>query len=404
MKKSFLVIAFLGAYAHVENQSPTTVFERSDSHSPEVTKRLEAEVGWKFGYRIPSLLVSKQGTILAFADRRQVSKEMKMPDGGIPTDVALRRSLDGGKTWQSEQILYPAKDCNYHSAMAVADAKSGRIYKFARRNPVAASSGLEGNDVKSWNSEFTYKQTLARGCGDYFVYSDDDGEHWSVPQSVDLPYPDDAHGCGLCNGVHGIQLDGGRMLILGKYTLGSSDKKPEAYTLVFYSDDGGRSWAKGCAVHTSDSNLEVVMAKVDEHTVLLNHRSFGSKKESDSARNSNLIGKDGEQLIDSYKNRLYASVCHAGMTSRVGTIITCKLFLSAPNASVSANSQHLLRQNLTLMLSRDGGKSWVQQEILDTDFSAYSDLQFAGDGTLLCLYESGKMVQSIKCLRIQTKD
>jgi len=47
-----------------------------------------------------------------------------LPDTGIPTDAMLKRSFDGGKTWQTEQILFPAENCNYHSAMAVADNQS----------------------------------------------------------------------------------------------------------------------------------------------------------------------------------------------------------------------------------------------------------------------------------------
>ena len=59
--------------ARGENTS-SAVFQRSDFGSPQLTKKQEDEVGWKFGYRIPSLLVTKRGTVLAFADRRKVDK------------------------------------------------------------------------------------------------------------------------------------------------------------------------------------------------------------------------------------------------------------------------------------------------------------------------------------------
>ena len=191
------------------------------------------------------------------------------------------------------------------------------------------------------------------------------------------------------------------MLILGKYVLAATDGKMGAYTQVFYSDDSGKTWNKGLSIHTRDSNLEVVMAKVDEQTVLLNHRPIGSKKDADSARNSDLIGTEGESLITSYQGGFYAAVCHVGMAPLAGSTSPYPLFISAPNASVSVNSQPLLRKKLTLMCSRNNGKSWERQRVLDDDFSGYSDLQFSNDGSLLCLYESGKLGQSIKCLRIE---
>ena len=399
----------LAAFGSAKGQTVTTVFERSDAQSSGMTKKLEAEVGWKFGYRIPSLLVTKKGTVLAFADRRKVGigtrkDGAKLPDTGIPTDVVLRCSLDSSKTWQMEQILFPAENCNYHGEMAVADNKGGRIYKFARRNPLSDGSQDGGTEGKSWRAGLTYKQTQEKGYGDYFVYSDDDGQNWSSPQPVDLPYPDDALNCSLCNGVHGIQFEGGRMLILGKYTLASSKGKTESYTQVFCSDDGGKTWKKGFALKPSGSNLEVVMAKVDEHTVLINHRPSGGKKDADSTRNAYLIGKDGEELINSYENRFYAAVCHAGLTSQLGEKTPYPLFLTAPSVSLTANNKELPRQNLTLLASRDGGDSWTREMVVDSGISSYSDLQFTRDGALLCLYEAGEQSKYIKCWRLEAAD
>ena len=54
------------------------------------------------------------------------------------------------------------------------------------------------------------------------------------------------------------------------------------------------------------------------------------------------------------------------------------------------------RQNLSIKLSRDDGKTWPLNKTLETDPSAYSDLAVLPDGTVLCLYEAG---ESIACAR-----
>jgi sialidase-1 len=48
------------------------------------------------------------------------------------------------------------------------------------------------------------------------------------------------------------------------------------------------------------------------------------------------------------------------------------------------------RQNLAVKLSHDDGRTWVATRTLEPGPSAYSDLAVLPDGTILCLYESGR--------------
>jgi sialidase-1 len=45
------------------------------------------------------------------------------------------------------------------------------------------------------------------------------------------------------------------------------------------------------------------------------------------------------------------------------------------------------RQNLSIKLSRDDGKTWPISKTLESGQSAYSDLAVLPDGTILCLFE-----------------
>ena len=66
-------------------------------HHPEAVSPFVAGTdGYKF-YRIPSLLLTKKGTLLGFCEGRS---------GGDCSDVNLlvKRSEDGGKTWDTQRL------------------------------------------------------------------------------------------------------------------------------------------------------------------------------------------------------------------------------------------------------------------------------------------------------------
>ena len=54
------------------------------------------------------------------------------------------------------------------------------------------------------------------------------------------------------------------------------------------------------------------------------------------------------------------------------------------------------RENLSIKLSRDDGRTWPVNKTLEPGSSAYSDLAVLPDGTVLCLFERG---DSIDCAR-----
>src|SRR5689334_8847013 len=59
----------------------------------------------KCHYRLPSLLITKSGTVLAACQKR-------FGQGGdfSPSNLVLRRSLDGGKTFEPEQTIFECDD------------------------------------------------------------------------------------------------------------------------------------------------------------------------------------------------------------------------------------------------------------------------------------------------------
>ena len=83
--------------------------------------------------------------------------------------------------------------------------------------------------------------------------------------------------------------------------------------------------------------------------------------------------------------------------SQPGTLI----FSNPHSLSRNKNAEEIpagrgKRQNLSIKLSRDDGKTWPLNKTLDAGPSAYSDLAVLPDGTVLCLYEAD---QDIACAR-----
>src|SRR5439155_22841269 len=77
----------------------------------------------KCHYRLPSLLITKNGTVLAACQKRFFQ-------GGdfSPSSLVLRRSLDGGKTFEPEQTLFDREGMITFNGNLIEDRDTGTIF------------------------------------------------------------------------------------------------------------------------------------------------------------------------------------------------------------------------------------------------------------------------------------
>ena len=73
----------------------------------------------------------------------------------------------------------------------------------------------------------------------------------------------------------------------------------------------------------------------------------------------------------------------ASHPSRSGTLL-----FSNPHTLPATPGGKSTRENLSIKLSRDDGRTWPVNRTLDAGPSAYSDLAVLPDGRVLCLYEA----------------
>jgi len=345
MKKLFLMSALLSAPVWAAPPEVSEVFAEGKNGFPAV--------------RIPSIVVTKSGALLAFAEGRKSLGDQ------AENQIIQRRSLDGGKMWDATQIIADDGKRPLNNPCAVVDQKTGRVLLMFQSYPEKLKeasgqikTGYEGDDiVKS-----------------YLIFSDDEGRSWSKIADVtrQVKRPEKVTTVASGPGI-GIQLQkgarAGRLLMpfnegpFGKWNVYAA-----------YSDDGGASWKIGDNVPggTGVTN-ECQVAELSDGRVLLNSRHMGGK-----ALRRVSISADGGQTWAPVQDA--PDLVDPGCMGSMLRLRDGKLLYSGPRST--------RRENGTVYLSADDGQTWPLRKTLEPGFFAYSNLVELPDGTLGCLYEA----------------
>jgi len=309
-------------------------------------------------YRLPGLAVTADGTILAFAGKRKGG----LGDFGHDTDVVLRRSTDGGATWLLEQTIASRPGADIHSGPVVIDRKLGRILKFCRFWPAQ-------HNPQKVVAETPYPEMVQLGWIDHVMQSDDGGVTWTAPQPLVMPYPDTATSAATGNGVHGVQLADGRLLIQCGYVLDGV-----RHIGILYSDDHGASWQPGAVAAVGDNIREFGMAVLRDGGVYINSRSH-----LDDHRRQVSFSEDRGQTFSTFQPdpALVEPRCHGAVAWH-------------PDGGLLFANPTKGRTRLVVRLSRDNGATWPVERVLDPHHAAYSDLAVTPSGEVVCLWECGE--------------
>jgi sialidase-1 len=335
-------------------------------------------------YRIPGMVVTPKGTVLAYCEARRNDRS----DWG-EIEVHLRRSTDGGRSWgPAKKIAHLADRIEGNPRK-----KSGGEREQTVNNPVAIV------DHQTGNIEMLYCVNYAR-C--FSMRSSDEGVTWTQPAEITdafEPFRERYDWKVIATGPgHGLQLAGGRLVVPIWLAYGETgDHKPSASATIF-SDDHGKTWRAGQIAVPDEGEFgdpnETMITTLSDGRVMLVSRSV-------SDRNRKLIttsvnGSTGWSR-PVFHDSLWEPVCMASIVahpSSPGTLI----FSNPHSLATDAEGREIPagrgpRRNLSIKLSRDDGKTWPVNRTLESGPSAYSDLAVLPDGTVLCLYEGdGKIV------------
>lgn len=317
-------------------------------------------------YRIPAVILTQQGTLLAFCEGR---KDNRRDHGDV--DLLVKRSSDNGKTWSSQQIVH----------------EEGDTAKITIGNPCPVVDKTDG----------TIYLLFCRDNVDVFVTkSIDDGLTWSEPRNItkDVSKSDwqwYATGPGI-----GIQLQQekykGRLVIPCDHRnneKGKSDEKKYGNgSHVIYSDDHGKTWQLSDVIQPGANECQVV--ELADGRLLLNMRMQTFRK---GYRGIAYSEDGGETWMDfKHDKNLPGPRCQASFiryTMENGSEKN-RLLFSNPLPPEIPSEKRGRRVNLTVSLSYDEGKSCPIKKSLQQGPSAYSCLVVLPDGNIGCLYENGE--------------
>ena len=309
-------------------------------------------------YRIPAIVTSTNGTLLAFCEGR---KEGSGDSGDI--DIVFRRSLDSGASWTQAKTIIDFGPDTIGNPAPVVDRETRVIWLLLTRNP-------------GGTGEKEIIQTGAGGTRTVWVtHSEDDGANWAEPTEITRDVKPNDWTWYATGPVNGIQTRSGRLVIPCNHEV-----KGHAgfYSHIIYSDDHGKTWKLGGS--TAELTDESTVAELWDGTLLLNMRSNAGRQ-----RRAVSVSKDGglHWSAPYFDRTLIEPVCQGSLIRHGGETEGGKAFLLFSNPASER------RVRMTIRASGDEGRSWCCSRLVHEGPSAYSCLTVLNDGTVGLLYERG---------------
>ncbi|PAW77294.1 MAG: exo-alpha-sialidase [Pedosphaera sp. Tous-C6FEB] len=337
-------------------------------------------------YRIPGIVTTKRGTVLAYCEARKGDRG----DWGT-IDILLRRSTNNGASWQPRVKIadVPGPKAKNPVALAQKLATEGEV---TYNNPVAIADAHGA-------VHFLFCLEYAR-C--FYLRTDDDGLTFSKPVEITAAFdkfrPEYDWKVLATGPGHGIQLKTGRLVVPVWISTGTGGHAHRpSVTSVIYSDDLGRTWSRGEIAGPNEGEWsipnETCAVQLADGRVLLNMRS-----ESKANRRLLTTSRDGATAWTKpqFHEQLLEPICMATMVrlSEAPASDKHRLLFSNPHNLDRADGKAAPgkgrdRKNVSVKLSYDEAITWPVSKTVEPGFSGYSDLAVANDGTILLFYERG---------------
>ena len=337
-------------------------------------------------YRIPAIIDLPNGDFLAFAEGR-----VNGSDDFGDVNLVMKRSVDEGKSWSSLQLLVDYETLQAGNPAPVVDLHDpehpeGVVYLFYNT----------GN-----NHEYDIR--MNRGVREvWMMKSFDLGNTWQEPINITLQvhkpnnpefnpaYTSKEDWRHYANTPgHAFQFQQGkfkgRIYVAANHSVGPPQEDFMEYRAHgFFSDDHGKTFQLSESIEIPGSN-EAIAAEISDDRMIMSIRNQRGDIRSRILAYSSDGGKSWDEAY--FEKALPDPVCQGSILS-LG-ILNGRTVLAHSNASDTKE-----RNNLTLKISYDEGKTWNKSILVDrTDdpnkpsWAAYSDLVRIDINSVGVLYE-----------------
>lgn len=337
-------------------------------------------------FRIPGLVTSNKGTLLAVYDVRYNSSV----DLQEHVDIGLSRSTDGGRTWEKMRLPLafgetgglPAAQNGVGDPSILVDTRTNALWIVAawthgmgnRRAWVSSHPGMDMNH--------TAQLVLTK--------STDDGKTWSAPVNITAQVKDPSWHFLLQGPGRGITMLDGTLVFPIQFI--DSTRVPNAG--IMYSKDRGETWKLHNLARTNTTEAQV--AEPEPGVLMLNMRD--NRGGSRVVAITKDLGRTWTEHVSS-RSALREPVCMASLLSvKAAGNCTGKdiLLFSNPDATKG-------RRHITIKASLDGGVTWpVRHQVLldEEDGWGYSCLSMIDSETVGILYESSVAQMTFQAVRL----
>ena len=370
MKKLLVFLFIIFCTINIFSQPNIPVFESGkDGHK---------------SYRIPAIIKLNNGHLLAFAEGR-VQGASDFGD----VNIVLKISTDNGRTWGSIKTIVDYDTLQAGNPAPVVDLTdpaytTGRIFLFYNTGNKHESDVRNGNGLR----EVWYKTSTNGGI------------NWSEAVNITLQthrpklpqinpaynFTDDWRSYANTPG-HAMQFETGkykgRIYIAANHSEGGIQNESMDYIAHgFYTDDHGKTFHISNNVNLPGGN-ENMAAELSDGRIMLNIRN----QRGDVRARYIAISSNGGQSWDTsyFDKNLPDPVCQ-------GSLLTIGKKRKQNILAFSDAADEMRRDNLTLSISFDDGKTWKKNFVIyknpsQPDAAAYSDIVKHSEKKIGVLYE-----------------
>lgn len=326
-------------------------------------------------YRIPSIVRTNEGTLLAFAQGREDSCA-DLGEAGL----VVRRSTDNGATWSDIKVIADGDDpggtsqAGWANPVPIVDRDSDRI-------TVLASEGMPG-DI------WTVHQLVSTDDGVTFSTTPECIQVEPSVPGCDGGYLDLAGWSVQSGPAHGIQLERGDHP--GRMVAPLWAMSPAGALVLIYSDDAGQTWQKG-ATYTRVNGVQAQEANLFERNdgsiyVMARDNSGGEVPGYDKSR---AVSSDGGETFDGP----FLNVTTLAAPNVQGAVLRLRSELDGDAYDrVLFSSPSVGRTRMMVRSSYNEGANWTGVDdggLIYDKKATYSDMVELANGRIGILYERG---------------